>query len=70
MGWLLPLFPPQGSFLLGRLCRSDLYKEKNAKPNLVVPHKRDNRRIRISRCCAVALPCQDSRDILSVLQGL
>lgn len=49
MGWLLPLSPPEGPFLHGRLCRSDLHNEKNAGPDLTVGHKGDSHRIKISR---------------------
>lgn len=52
-----------GSFLLGRLCLSDLYNDKNAKGKLCVRHKGDNCRIKISRCWAMPLLCQDSTDI-------
>lgn len=52
-----------GSFLLGRLCLSDLYNDKNAKGKLCVHHKGDNCRIKISRCWAMPLLCQDSTDI-------
>lgn len=52
-----------GSFLLGRLCLSDLYNDKNAKGKLCVCHKGDNCSIKISRCWAMALICQDSSDI-------
>lgn len=52
-----------GSFLLGRLCLSDLYNDKNAKGKLCVRHKGDNCRIKISPCWAMPLLCQDSTDI-------
>src|SRR4029434_966878 len=41
MGGLLPLFPPEGPFLHGRLRRSDLHNEKNAGPDLAAGHKGD-----------------------------